>query len=148
MKRSRQQEYERESQPQYHKQKMQPECVNVISVNQAKPPVQQRAKATLWINQLPYTATKEDIAAHFAEAARMSAVALLPSVRMLFKEGSFRGTAFVDMNDWEAVDSGCSLNNSHIKCADRSTRKITVREAVPKTQLQKQAAAEEMERKA
>ena len=64
------------------------------------------------------------------------------------KDGKFKGTAFVDMADWEAVDKGCALNGRAFKASDGTTaRTITVREAVPKTQLQKQAAVEEMARK-
>ena len=104
-------------------------------------------KATLFIGKLPFAASKEEIAAHFAEASGMDAAALLPSVRMLMNDGKFKGTAFVDMADWEAVDKGCALNGSTFKAGDGTARTISVREAVPKTQLQKQAAVEEMARK-
>ena len=94
------------------------------------------AKASLFINQLPYGATREDVASYFAEAARKSATALLPSVRLVLKDGKFTGTAFVDMSDWETLDAGLSLHQTAFTCADGSTRKINVREAVSKAQLE------------
>ena len=56
------------------------------------------AKVTLWINQLPFSTTERDLAAHFAEAAGVTADALLPHVRLLKKNGEFKGTAFLDVN--------------------------------------------------
>ena len=94
------------------------------------------AKASLFINQLPYGATREDVASYFAEAARKSASALLPSVRLVLKDGKFTGTAFVDMSDWETLDAGLALHQTAFTCADGSTRKINVREAVSKAQLE------------
>lgn len=94
------------------------------------------AKASLFINQLPYGATREDVASYFAEAALKSASALLPSVRLVLKDGKFTGTAFVDMSDWETLDAGLALHQTAFTCADGSTRKINVREAVSKAQLE------------
>ena len=94
------------------------------------------AKASLFINQLPYGATREDVASYFAEAALKSASALLPSVRLVLKDGKFTGTAFVDMSDWETLDAGLALHQTVFTCADGSTRKINVREAVSKAQLE------------
>ena len=97
------------------------------------------AKATLWINSLPFEATKEDIAAHFATAAGCTnSSELLPSVRMILKDGKFKGTAFVDMFSWEAVDRGLALHNSTFKpSAKGPSRKIKVREAVQKSVVEK-----------
>ena len=94
------------------------------------------AKASLFINQLPFGATREDVASYFAEAALKSASALLPSVRLVLKDGKFTGTAFVDMSDWETLDAGLALHQTAFTCADGSTRKINVREAVSKAQLE------------
>ena len=97
------------------------------------------AKATLWINQLPFTATKEEIATHFAKAAGLSSTELLPSVRVIEKNGKFNGTAFVDMSDWKSVDRCLALHQSTFRSGDGSNRRINVREAVDKTQLVKLA---------
>ena len=98
------------------------------------------SKVTLWVNQLPFAATKAEIAAHFASAAGADgAAALLPSVRVIMKDGKFNGTAFIDMQDWASVDRGLSLHHSTFKTADGSSRKINVREAVQKNQLEQLA---------
>ena len=94
------------------------------------------AKATLFINQIPWTATKEDIAKHFAKAAGCTPKELLPSVRQIVKDGKFNGTAFVDMVGWDAVDRGVELHQSNFKASDGSKRRINVREAVSKQQLE------------
>ena len=47
------------------------------------------SKVTLFINQLPYSATREDVAAHFAQAAGTTAAALLPSCRLVLKDGAW-----------------------------------------------------------
>ena len=94
------------------------------------------AKATLWINQLPFTATSDDIAKHFAKAARVPAAELVDHVRLVIKDGKFKGTAFVDVNGWDAVDRGVALHQSRFQSGDGTTRRINVREAVSKTQLE------------
>ena len=94
------------------------------------------AKATLFVNQLPFSATQHDIAAHFAKASGSTLDELLPHVRLVLKDGEFKGTAFVDMHGWDAVDRGVALHQSHFKAADGSKRRINVREAVSKTQLE------------
>eukprot|EP00966_Prymnesium_polylepis_P128426 2970215-Prymnesium_polylepis.1 len=106
------------------------------------------AVATLCIRSLPYSTCKQDVAMHFADAAGMSVDEFLPSCRLLLCDGRFKGTAFVDMRTWEAVDKGCALNGKIFTAADGAKRPMQVRETVPKTQLQKQQAAEEMARKA
>ena len=94
------------------------------------------SRTTLFVNELPFSATAEDIAAHFAEAAGTTAEALVKSVRLIKKGNAFRGTAFVDVHGWEAVDRGVALHQSRFKAsADGAQRRINVREAVSKTQL-------------
>ena len=63
---------------------------------------------TLFVNQVPFTATNKDVASFFAEAAHTSADALVPFVRMLNKPGRdgvkvFSGACFVDMPDAEVL---------------------------------------------
>lgn len=53
---------------------------------------QQDAAGTVYVNQLPYTATKEQITEHFKPCG-------VSEVRMCFKDDSFRGTAFVVVGD-------------------------------------------------
>ena len=110
------------------------------SVVQLSPRVrisQKMAKATLFVNQLPFAATQQDIAQHFAKAAGKSAAELVSCVRMIMKDGKFRGTAFVDIHGWEAVDRGVALNQSKLKASSNGeARTINVREAVSKTQLE------------
>ena len=97
------------------------------------------AKVTLWISSLPFEATKEDIAAHFATAAGYKhGSELLPAVRLILKDGKFKGTAFVDMYSWEAVNRGLALHDSTFKpSAKGASRKIKVREAVQKSVVEK-----------
>ena len=94
------------------------------------------AKATLWINQLPFSTSQADVAAHFAKAAGVPSSTLLPSVRLVMKGGKFNGTAFVDLIGWDAVDRGVALHQSRFKAADGACRRINVREAVSKSQLE------------
>ena len=58
---------------------------------------------TIFVNQVPYAATVDEIAWHFSEAAETSASDLRASVRMLSKEGSFTGACFVDMPSEEVL---------------------------------------------
>ena len=104
------------------------------------------AVATLWINQAPFTATKEDIAAHFSTALGLSAAAVAPSVRLVLKNGSFGGVAFVDVRDWSKIKPALALHQSSLRCADGAARRINVREAVPKEQLAKLAERSESKR--
>ena len=104
------------------------------------------AVATLWINQAPFTATKEDIAAHFSTALGLTAANLTPSVRLVLKNGSFGGVAFVDVRDWSKIKPALALHQSSLRCADGSARRINVREAVPKEQLAKLAERSESKR--
>ena len=102
---------------------------------------------TLFVNQIPYSATREDIAAHFAQAAHQDAETLLPSVRVLTKVGRdgtaiFNGTCFLDMPDAEALRRGVALHGEMISCADGTQRSINVREALTKKQLAVVAPAE------
>ena len=98
----------------------------------------QMAATTLFVNQLPYSASQRDVATFFAKAAGVSADELMPSVRMVLKDGQFKGTAFVDMRDWAAADAGIALHQAKLKCADGSPpRRINVREAMSKAQLDK-----------
>jgi len=97
------------------------------------------AVATLWINQAPFTATKEDIAAHFSTALGLSAAAVAPSVRLVYKNGSFGGVAFVDVRDWSKIKPALALHQSSLRCADGAARRINVREAVSKEDLAKLA---------
>ena len=93
------------------------------------------AVATLWINQAPFTATKEDFAAHFSTALGLSAAAVAPSVRLVLKNGAFGGVAFVDVHDWSKIKPALALHQSILRCADGATRRINVQEAVSKEQL-------------
>ena len=61
---------------------------------------------TLFVNQIPYAATKSEIAAHFAPTAGVSPAELEKSVRMVMRNGSFGGTAFVDMPTIDAMHAG------------------------------------------
>ena len=76
------------------------------------------------------------MAAHFAKAAGVPSSTLLPSVRLVMKGGKFNGTAFVDLIGWDAVDRGVALHQSRFKAADGACRRINVREAVSKSQLE------------
>ena len=85
---------------------------------------------TLFVNQVPYAATRAEIAAHFAPMAGVDAVQLEPSVRMVMRNGSFGGTAFVDMPSVEAMQAG-------VEALDQSVllgRAINVRSALTRDQ--------------
>ena len=73
------------------------------------------AVATLWINQAPFTATKEDFAAHFSTALGLSAAAVAPSVRLVLKNGAFGGVAFVDVHDWSKIKPALALHQSILR---------------------------------
>lgn len=96
---------------------------------------------TLFVNQLPYGATADDIARFFASSAGVSQAELLPSVRMVRKGERFVGTAFVDMPTVEAQQEGLNLHGGEISCADGSTRKVNVRPALTKQQATELEAA-------
>ena len=88
------------------------------------------AKLTLWINQLPYSATSQDVASHFGVAAT--------AVRLVLRDGKFAGTAFADVPDFEALDRGVALHQSRFECADGSApRRINVRAAESKETMGK-----------
>ena len=93
--------------------------------------------ATLWINQVPFSASKLDVATHFAAAVGTSAEALAQTVRMIVKDGKFAGTCFVDVTDWSRIEPALALHQSSLRCADGAVRCINVREAVDKAQLAK-----------
>ena len=88
---------------------------------------------TLWLNQLPFTATREDIARHFACSSP-------GNIRLIIKSETFAGTAFVEVPGPAELDRGLALHQSTITCRDGSERRINVREAVDKETLGKIAA--------
>lgn len=96
----------------------------------------QKAKAsvgvqhTLFVNQVPYTCSPGDIAAHFCDAAGVTAETLEPHVRVLIKDGAFNGTAFVDMPSIESMEAGLALHRSEL-----AGRQINVRSALTREQL-------------
>ena len=88
------------------------------------------AKLTLWINQLPYSATAQDVASHFGVAAT--------AVRLVLRDGNFAGTAFADVPDFETLDRGIALHQSRFACAGGSApRRINVRAAESKETMGK-----------
>eukprot|EP00966_Prymnesium_polylepis_P084008 1945006-Prymnesium_polylepis.1 len=72
-------------------------------------------KATLWINQVPFSATSLDIATHFSSAIGKEPRALLPSVRCVTKDGNFGGTCFIDVHDWRALEQGLELHQVRVR---------------------------------
>ena len=50
-------------------------------------------------------------------------------------DGSFNGTAFVDVGDRDALDAALLLHQTEIRCADGSRRSVNVREALTKSDL-------------
>ena len=89
---------------------------------------------TLFVNQIPYAATKDDVAGHFAAFAGCTATELLPSVRMVVKDDRFTGTAFVDMPSSGAHEAGLLLHGSVFRCASGAARAINVRAALTRQQ--------------
>ena len=83
-------------------------------------------RKTAFVNQLPYTATEAQVAAHFADVAETSQM----EVRMVTnrKNGKFRGIAFLDVCSQEALDRALGLNLSTFK-NDDDERQINVTEA-------------------
>ena len=70
------------------------------------------------------------------KTAGTTAAALLRSVRTLSRaDGSFNGTAFVDVGDRDALDAALLLHQTEIRCADGSRRSVNVREALTKSDL-------------
>jgi len=73
----------------------------------------------LFVGGLPYTATEEQVRAHFAECGEIA------SIRMpTFEDGSPKGIAFVRFTKEEDVEAGLNLNESDVE-----GRFITVRKA-------------------
>ena len=72
---------------------------------------QQKLELTLFVNQLPFTATKEDVVNFFVVAAGQSADFLERYVRLVYRGEKFSGTAFVDTT----VPSSSRLENSRLR---------------------------------
>ena len=88
---------------------------------------------TLFVNHLPWAATKSDIEAHFAPAISTGASI---SVRMVLKEERFTGTAFVDMDSGAGLEAGLKLHGSEFKCAAGGpSRTINVKPALSKQEI-------------
>ncbi|KAL1507654.1 hypothetical protein AB1Y20_007271 [Prymnesium parvum] len=103
---------------------------------------------SLFCNQLPYTATREDVAAFFAEALSAEPAELLPRIRMILKPGrdgslAFSGTCFVDAADAPAQQRALALHEQTMRCADGTTRSVNVRRALTQRQLKELPHAEE-----
>ena len=106
-------------------------------------------RKAVFVNQLPYSATQEQIAAHFGSCAAVADM----EVRLVMnrKNGKFRGIAFIDLPTTEAVDKALALDQSEFT-NDDAQRTINVRKSVDKNdeggrqltarQQQKAAAAE------
>jgi hypothetical protein len=92
--------------------------------------------STLFVNQLPYAATKEDVAAHFVDpAAHLSAPDVLPRIRMVMKGERFTGTAFIDLPSQDAMQRGLTKHGSDFQCAAGGpSRVINVRPAMTRQQ--------------
>ena len=58
-------------------------------------------------------------------------------MRLVLKNGSFAGVAFVDVRDWSKIKPALALHQSSLRCAEGAARRINVREAVSKEQLAK-----------
>nr|CCA18964.1 conserved hypothetical protein [Albugo laibachii Nc14]CCA24836.1 conserved hypothetical protein [Albugo laibachii Nc14] len=73
----------------------------------AKPNSAQKVHLTLFVGQLPFTATSEKIREHFKEAGDIQ-------VRMLTekKTKKFKGTAFIQVNDNKALGAALSRHHS------------------------------------
>ena len=83
-------------------------------------------RKTAFVNQLPYSATEEQVTAHFGGIAAPSEM----EVRMVTnrKTNKFRGIAFVDLCSTEALEKALALNQSTFTNAD-GERQINVTEA-------------------
>ncbi len=80
---------------------------------------------SIFINGLPYTATKQNIVAHFKDCCNVEDMA----VRIVFDKATRRskGVAFIDMPDTDAMNAACALHQSTFKAEDGSKRQINVR---------------------
>jgi hypothetical protein len=80
---------------------------------------------SIFINGLPYTATKQDIATHFKDCCDVEEMA----VRIVFDKTTRRskGVAFIDMPNAAAMDAACGLHQSTFTAEDGSSRPINVR---------------------
>lgn len=106
-------------------------------------------RRSIFINQLPYSATEEQILTHFSSCSATEDM----EVRRVMnkKNGKFRGIAFIDVRTEEAQTKALALDQSEFKNAE-CERTINVRKAVDKgnenakeltaRQAQKRKAAE------
>ena len=80
---------------------------------------------SVFINGLPYTATKQDIVAHFKDCCDVEDMA----VRIVFDKATRRskGVAFIDMPNTDAMNAACALHQSTFAAEDGSKRPINVR---------------------
>jgi len=80
---------------------------------------------SIFINGLPYTATKQSIVAHFKDCCNVEDMA----VRIVFDKATRRskGVAFIDMPDTDAMNAACALHQSTFEAEDGSKRPINVR---------------------
>ena len=86
-------------------------------------------RQSVFINQLPYSATEEQIAEHFGACAAAEDM----EVRRVMnrKNGKFRGIAFIDVKTQEALEKALALDQSEFSNAE-GERTINVRKAVDK----------------
>ena len=80
---------------------------------------------SVFINGLPYTATKQDIVAHFKDCCDVDDMA----VRIVFDKTTRRskGVAFIDMPNADAMNAACAKHQSTFAAEDGSKRPINVR---------------------
>ncbi|CAM9773282.1 unnamed protein product [Chrysoparadoxa australica] len=88
----------------------------------------------LYVNQLPYEATEEQIAEHFQSCCEDGDDPVVVRVLKDRKTSRFTGRAFVDMPSKEAADKALLLHQGTFKSAGNS-RPINVRPALSKADL-------------
>jgi RNA recognition motif-containing protein len=84
-----------------------------------------KGKFSLFINQIPFDGTAEDVQAHFASCGSRQQVRLVKS-----KDAGFKGSAFVDLESEGALLAGLKLNLTTLRTATGSQRLVNVRRAV------------------
>ena len=104
---------------------------DAASIKHAKKKKKMRWKErkSIFVNQLPYSATDAQIRAHFSSCAAADDMEVRRVINK--KNGKFRGIAFIDVKTEEAREKALALDQSEFSNAE-GERTINVRRAVEK----------------
>lgn len=124
-------------------------AASIKQAKQKKKKMRWKERKSIFVNQLPYSATDAQILAHFSGCAAADDMEVRRVINK--KNGKFKGIAFIDVKTEEAQEKALALDQSEFSNAE-GERTINVRRAVEKgngsdleltaRQAQKRKAAE------